>query len=656
MKARIVLICALWVLLAGALQGQTYLHLRYGGGPKITVTGASNSTPIQITTSTDHGFSPGDVVWIWGINGNWNADGTRIVKEVQDSRHFTIQYMDGTDAVGNGAFSAMTRIGAWVGSTVAYPLTGHPRLWFDGPNGTLTARMKDPDGPGGATAPRAQGGNPPWDSLSSWLDGNIKSNYQWNGSNFALFRGGIFSPVLTMALRWFGDNTQTKYRDGAVHWIENAERIAETLACDETASSCGNATDQDYAAGYFVLPLAETYSLVRDQLLRGDVTKFLGMMLNDKTDGASCSAMYTTGTGTVNSATSAGVLTGTGTDWTTSLSPGDSIFPATKNPWVVVSVDSDTQLHYRTTNLAGLNFSGVSLSYQIAHPWQPGNCGWSFWAKHQGYSPLSPTGAYPPSGGVSLADLFGNQFLTKTAAFLVVGLATADDDPRGARMAEGAANWYQDVGFPLYQKYWTGPVQIDSQYGPDRFGVFTTEVVWGLYTATGGAVNYLSGNWLKNRALFDIYEFLPTSGNGNTFGLGYGTSNLSLRNWSKLVDGPQFSQMLNGSDEAAYLNYYMRQTRGDFTTASIKIGSCLACPAVYAFSDPTYASTDYRSVLPTSHAFIHTDAEATSPTTNTSMIIDRTGWTSRERHAAAHHGGGRGAGHQPSFQRLERHV
>ena len=141
-------------------------------------------------------------------------------------------------------------------------------------------------------------------------------------------------------------------------------------------------------------------------------------------------------------------------------------------------------------------------------------------------------------------------------------------------------------------------------------------------------MNYLGGNWLKNRALFDIYEFLPTAGNGNTFGLGYGTSNLSLRNWSKLVDGPQFSQMLNGSDEAAYLNYYMRQTRGDFTTASIKIGSCLACPAVYAFSDPTYASTDYRSVLPTSHAFIHTDAEATSPTTNTSMIIDRTGWTS----------------------------
>jgi hypothetical protein len=628
MKARLLLICGLWVLASASAQAQTYLHLRYGAGPKITVTGASNTTPIQITTSTAHNFSPGDVVWIWGINGNWNADGTRIVKAVQDTTHFTIQYMNGNDAVGNGTFSAATRIGAWAGSTVAYPLTGNPRLWWDGPNGTLTARMKDPDGAGSATAPRAQAGNPPWDSMTSWLDGNINSNYTWNGSNFALFRGGTFAGVLAMALRWYGDNSQTTYLNGAIHWMLNSERIAETLACDETVASCGDPTDQDYAAGYFALPIAETYSLIRDQLSSDLSGKFRGVMLNDKTDGDTCSGMYIAGNGTVIAATSDGVMTGLGTNWTTSLSAGDTIFPAGKNPWVVVSVDSDTQIHYRTTNLTGATFSGVSLNYQIAHPWQPGNCGWSFWAKHQGYSVLSPGGAYPTVGGTSLSDLFGNQFLTKTAAFLAVGLATADDDPRGARMAEGAANWYQDVGFPLYQKYWTGPTQIDSQYGPDRFGVFTAEIIWGLYNSTGGAVNYLGGNWLKNRALFDLYELLPTSGNGSNYGLAYGTSNLSLRNWSKLVDGPQYSQILNGSDEAAYLNYYMRQTRGDFTSSLIKIGSCLACPVAYAFSDPTYTSTDYTQLLPTSHAFIHTDVEATSPTTNTDMIIDRTGWTS----------------------------
>ena len=56
------------------------------------------------------------------------------------------------------------------------------------------------------------------------------------------------------------------------------------------------------------------------------------------------------------------------------------------------------------------------------------------------------------------------------------------------------------VGFPLYQKYWTGPTQIDSQYGPDRFDLFMVEsIMWSLYNSTGGAVNYLGGNWLKNR-------------------------------------------------------------------------------------------------------------------------------------------------------------
>ena len=139
----------------------------------------------------------------------------------------------------------MTRIGAWVGTTVAYRLTGHRRLWLDGLNGTLTARMKDPDGPGELTAPRAQGGNPPWDSLSSLAGRKYSVQLISGTAAMCSLRGRIFSPILTMALRWSATIPQTKYRDGAVYWMENAERIAETLACDETASSCGDATDQD---------------------------------------------------------------------------------------------------------------------------------------------------------------------------------------------------------------------------------------------------------------------------------------------------------------------------------------------------------------------------------------------------------------------------
>ena len=197
-------------------------------------------------------------------------------------------------------------------------------------------------------------------------------------------------------------------------------------------------------------------------------------------------------------------------------------------------------------------------------------------------------------------------------------------------MAEGAANWFQDVGFPLYQKYWTGPTQIDSQYGPDRFGQFMVDIVWGLYNSTAGAVNYLGGNWLKNRALFNIYEWLPTSdaSAGKAYGLGYGISNEALRDWARTLDPAELSQMYASTPQGQQLNYFMRNVRGDFNASSMRSFSCYACPVGYAFTDPSYSSTDYRTTLPTSMAFIHTDVEAASPTTNTSMIIDRTGFTS----------------------------
>ena len=137
---------ALVLLVYSGANAETSIYLRYGAKPKITVTNAGSGTPIQITTQSPHGFKPGDVVWIWGVEGNTNADGTRRVKSgpLPDRIHHQLHEWPGRRR--ERCPSTASEIGSWVGATVAYPLTPHPRLWLDGPSGEITARLKDPDG------------------------------------------------------------------------------------------------------------------------------------------------------------------------------------------------------------------------------------------------------------------------------------------------------------------------------------------------------------------------------------------------------------------------------------------------------------------------------------------------------------------------------
>jgi hypothetical protein len=73
-----------------------------------TITGATNATPIVIT-SASHGFSNGDVVAIIGVNGNTAANGLRKIKNVTTN---TFELTDTSDAnvAGNGAYTS----GGWV--------------------------------------------------------------------------------------------------------------------------------------------------------------------------------------------------------------------------------------------------------------------------------------------------------------------------------------------------------------------------------------------------------------------------------------------------------------------------------------------------------------------------------------------------------------
>lgn len=69
-------------------------------GNTLTVTGASNATPIQITTSASHGLVTGQTVSIIGVNGNYSANGAWFIS-VTGANTFTL-----TGSVGIGAWTS----------------------------------------------------------------------------------------------------------------------------------------------------------------------------------------------------------------------------------------------------------------------------------------------------------------------------------------------------------------------------------------------------------------------------------------------------------------------------------------------------------------------------------------------------------------------
>lgn len=72
-------------------------------GAYLTVTGATNASPIEITTDSAHNLETGDIVVISGVGGNTNANGIWTVTKV-DADQFTL---DGS--TGNGALSVEGR-------------------------------------------------------------------------------------------------------------------------------------------------------------------------------------------------------------------------------------------------------------------------------------------------------------------------------------------------------------------------------------------------------------------------------------------------------------------------------------------------------------------------------------------------------------------
>lgn len=112
----------------GATQNQTAGYWIAGGVPFIpalqqalVVTGATNASPIQITTASAHGFTSGDQVLVVGATGNTAANGTWMITVV-DSFNFTL-----TGSTGNGSY--ISSPSAYVADITSMTLTAEA-IWF----------------------------------------------------------------------------------------------------------------------------------------------------------------------------------------------------------------------------------------------------------------------------------------------------------------------------------------------------------------------------------------------------------------------------------------------------------------------------------------------------------------------------------------------
>lgn len=70
-----------------------------------TITGATNATPIVVTSSS-HGFSNGDWVVIWNVGGNANANGVFKVANVATNTFELTDPITGANIAGSGSYTS----------------------------------------------------------------------------------------------------------------------------------------------------------------------------------------------------------------------------------------------------------------------------------------------------------------------------------------------------------------------------------------------------------------------------------------------------------------------------------------------------------------------------------------------------------------------
>jgi len=147
----------------------------------LNVNGATNASPIQITTIEDHGLTTGDTVFIDGVLGNTGANGTFIVT-VTAAKTFTLDGSTGTGAyTSGGRVGTATRISRciYAGSNGYWAGNGQ---WRGNPNGNTDGTIFQLINQNGFKSAGAE------NRLLT------VSTYPWRGTRYAITEPWVMAP------------------------------------------------------------------------------------------------------------------------------------------------------------------------------------------------------------------------------------------------------------------------------------------------------------------------------------------------------------------------------------------------------------------------------------------------------------------------------
>jgi hypothetical protein len=383
-----------FALSTAALFAQTTVYLRSGApGSFCAISGATNTTPITITTTTACGLSVGDLIYIQQVYGNWAANGLRKVASTPLTTTFTITDINNNPIAGNGAYT----ISGFAGKVTPHTIVAHPRLMFDGPSGPITTAMNGSQ----TTSIRANPSSIVYQGLQSINNAHTgdKTNpnianilYDWGSGSFLLAEG------------WFMDRTQTAWLNTAKYMLNNFEqRLSPGTTSMQfwpglfSITSLGRGSDVDWSSLY-APPYLYAYSLIRDQMTTGERQLFADKFLGNSASFASTESCTQTPmawqTGTISIAAGSRSIVGTGTDFTQlsgvafAYLPANTAANSVPMTWTPMPTVTDAT---HATLPSGYAPGTAVTNAPFAIPgraWQDGDCGWRWYVKQHTCSPL----------------------------------------------------------------------------------------------------------------------------------------------------------------------------------------------------------------------------------------------------------------------------